>query len=158
MEYILKGQNGNYKIDTESLSDLNLLNLNGNGFHLINHSKSYSVQLLSIDRQTKTIALELDGKSYAFKIEDKLDQLINSLGFDNKTDDGVREIKAPMPGLILDILVKEGEDIEEGSPLFILEAMKMENVIKAATKGKIKTISKAKGDKAEKNELIIELE
>ena len=67
------------------------------------------------------------------------------------------EIHAPMPGLVLEINVSEGQEVEKGDPLLILEAMKMENVIKAPGNGIIKKIHVEKGNPVEKNELLVEL-
>ena len=68
----------------------------------------------------------------------------------------VNSIKAPMPGLILDINVKEGQEVKENDNLIILEAMKMENSITSPRDGIIKSISVNKSDTVEKNQLLIE--
>ncbi|MDX1317201.1 MAG: acetyl-CoA carboxylase biotin carboxyl carrier protein subunit, partial [Xanthomarina gelatinilytica] len=70
----------------------------------------------------------------------------------------VNEIKAPMPGLILDIHVKEGQEVKEDDALLILEAMKMENVLTSPRDGIIKSISVSKNDTVDKNQLLIEFE
>lgn len=67
-------------------------------------------------------------------------------------------IKAPMPGLIIDIMVKEGQSIEKGTPLLILEAMKMENVLKADGEGIVKSIEIIKGQAVDKGQILIEME
>ncbi len=61
-----------------------------------------------------------------------------------------------MPGLLLDIKVQEGQEVQKGEILLILEAMKMENVIKAPTDARIKHIKVQKGQTVEKNQLLIE--
>jgi biotin carboxyl carrier protein len=63
-----------------------------------------------------------------------------------------------MPGLVLNILVSPGQAVQKGDPLIILEAMKMENVIKAAGEGHIKAINVLKGAAVEKGQLLLELE
>jgi len=63
-----------------------------------------------------------------------------------------------MPGLVLDVLVENGQEIEEGQPVMVLEAMKMENVIKSKFAGRIKEVHCAKGDAIDKNQLLIECE
>ena len=57
----------------------------------------------------------------------------------------INDIKAPMPGLILDVQVKEGDEVEEGDYLLVLEAMKMENTLTAPRGGKVKTVRSKKG-------------
>ena len=68
------------------------------------------------------------------------------------------EIRAPMPALVVRIEVKEGESVHEGQGLVILEAMKMENEIKAQASGKVKEIRISAGKAVEKDELLILLE
>ena len=82
--------------------------------------------------------------------------LINEMGFEIGATNKVNVIKAPMPGLILDILVKEEDEVQENDNLLILEAMKMENVLAAPRTGKIKAISVEKEDAVNKNQLLIE--
>ena len=67
----------------------------------------------------------------------------------------IAEVKAPMPGLILDVLAKPGQEVKKGDQLMILEAMKMENVLKAQGEGVISGIEVAKGDSVEKNQVLI---
>jgi biotin carboxyl carrier protein len=63
-----------------------------------------------------------------------------------------------IPGTIMDILVKEGQDVEKGDDLIILEAMKMQNRLKSHVKGRIKNICITKGNKVSKGTLLIEIE
>jgi biotin carboxyl carrier protein len=67
-------------------------------------------------------------------------------------------VKAPMPGLVLNIVVEPGQTVEKGDPMIILEAMKMENVIKAAGEGRVKAIKVQKGMAVDKGQLLIELD
>ena len=60
-----------------------------------------------------------------------------------------------MPGLVLDGLVNIGDEVSIDQPLMILEAMKMENVIKSPSEGKVKSIHIAKSDTVEKNQMLI---
>jgi biotin carboxyl carrier protein len=63
-----------------------------------------------------------------------------------------------IPGTVLDIMVKEGETVEKGHDLMILDAMKMQNRLKAGIAGKIKKIHAVRGDKVSKGTLLLELE
>lgn len=63
-----------------------------------------------------------------------------------------------MPGLILDILVEEGQEVNEEDQLVILEAMKMENVITSPRNGVIKKIGVSKGDAVDKKQMLIEFQ
>ncbi|HEY4196679.1 MAG TPA: acetyl-CoA carboxylase biotin carboxyl carrier protein subunit, partial [Mucilaginibacter sp.] len=67
----------------------------------------------------------------------------------------VSEIKAPMPGLVLKLFVEEGSEVKKGENLFILEAMKMENIIKSPADVTVKTVKIKPGDKVEKGQVLL---
>jgi biotin carboxyl carrier protein len=75
---------------------------------------------------------------------------------DNLAAKKVNEVKAPMPGMVLKILVKDGDEVKKGDPLLVLEAMKMENILKSPTDGVIKKIAAVTGVAVEKNQLLIQ--
>jgi len=77
------------------------------------------------------------------------------MGISNLDSAQVNDMKAPMPGLILDILVTPGQEVKKGDQLLILEAMKMENVLKAPGDGTVSSIEVAKGDSVEKGQVLI---
>ena len=68
----------------------------------------------------------------------------------------VNEVKAPMPGMVLNILVQEGAEVKKGDALLVLEAMKMENIIKSPCDGTVKRVAATKGTAVEKNQLLIQ--
>jgi acetyl-CoA carboxylase biotin carboxyl carrier protein len=68
------------------------------------------------------------------------------------------EILAPMPGTIVNVLVKEGEEVLEYQEVVILEAMKMENAIPTPEAGKVKEIKVKKDDKVSTNQVLMVLE
>jgi biotin carboxyl carrier protein len=63
-----------------------------------------------------------------------------------------------IPGTVLDILVKPGQTVKQGDDLMILDAMKMQNLLKCSMDGKVKAIMVKKGDKVSKGKLLLELE
>ncbi len=65
---------------------------------------------------------------------------------------------APVPGKIVDVFVKPGDDVDEGTPLVVLEAMKMENELRAPKKGTVTAVLVTKGDTAERGQLLVGLE
>jgi len=69
-----------------------------------------------------------------------------------------RIILSFIPGTVLSILIKEGQEIKKGDDLLILDAMKMQNKLKCKMDGKVKTIAVKKGDKVSKGTVLIELE
>lgn len=70
----------------------------------------------------------------------------------------INSVKAPMPGLVLEVSVAPGQAVQKGDTLLILEAMKMENVIKAAGEGVVKAIPATKGLAVDKGQVLIEFE
>ena len=68
---------------------------------------------------------------------------------------GTGTIKSPLPGVILDVFVKEGDSVKIGQKLIVLEAMKMENNIESDKAGKIVSISKGKGDSVMEGDVLI---
>lgn len=126
--------------------------------HVLHENKSYNVELVSENKADKTSVLKVNGNLYSISIEDQYDALLKQLGIDNSLATKVKDIKAPMPGLVLSILTEEGREVGKGDNILILEAMKMENIIKSPTDGKIRNILVSKGDKVEKNQILIQFE
>ncbi|HPF97959.1 MAG: acetyl-CoA carboxylase biotin carboxyl carrier protein subunit [Flavobacteriaceae bacterium] len=143
--------------DTE-VNSLDCIELPNHSYHVLENSKSYHVTFKSKDLNNKSYLALINGREYQVNIQDELDELIKSMGFQIGSSKHVNQIKSPMPGLILDILVKEGQEVKEGDLLLILEAMKMENSIVSPTNGKVKTIAVSKETTVTKNELLIEFE
>jgi biotin carboxyl carrier protein len=102
--------------------------------------------------------VEINGEYFEVKILSSLDHQLSKMGMNTLKANKVKEIKAPMPGLVLEVNVEEGDEVITSQKLLILEAMKMENVIKIPNDGKIKTIKVKKGQAVEKGQILIELE
>lgn len=124
--------------------------------HVIYGHRSYNVEIVEENRQDKICTVKVNGNIYEIRIEDSYDQLLKQLGMDNAQASKIRTVKAPMPGMVLNVMVNEGSTVVKGENLLILEAMKMENMIKSPTEGVIRKISVTKGDKVEKNTILIE--
>jgi len=129
-----------------------------NSYSVIKDNKSYGIEVLEVKADEKSFLIKVDGIKYLFNAKDKYDELLHSLGMDNLASAKVADLKAPMPGLVLEVSVEGGQSVSKGDALLILEAMKMENVIKSPTDGVIKSISVNKGETVEKNQLILNFE
>ncbi|MEY3419934.1 MAG: hypothetical protein RIR48_214, partial [Bacteroidota bacterium] len=110
------------------------------------------------DHQTKKAWINVSGFDFRIKINEPLDKLINDLGFLKAAKHSVKEIKSPMPGMVVNIFVKEGDSVLEGEKLLTLEAMKMENILKSPGEGIIKKINIEKTQSVDKNQILIEFE
>lgn len=124
----------------------------------IHNHQSCFVKLLESDITGKKAVIELDGSSYETEIKDELDIRLEQMGFNAVSAKHVKEVKAPMPGLVLEIAVSEGQEVNEGDRLLILSAMKMENIIQIQSSGKIKKLHVQAGQAVEKGQLLIEME
>jgi biotin carboxyl carrier protein len=124
-------------------------------FHVIRDNRSYTVEVIKADYNEKSFMILVNGNKYQLNVKDKFDELLKSLGLDNMKSSKVNEIKAPMPGLVLDIRVAEGAEVKKGDPVLVLEAMKMENILKSPTDGIVKKINVKKGIAVEKNQVLI---
>lgn len=125
-------------------------------FHILKNNVSYNVDIIRISKEDKTALIRVNGNKYEVKVTDKFDELLKNLGMDSLAAKKINNIKAPMPGLVLNIIAKEGDAVKKGDPLLVLEAMKMENILKSPTDGVVKRIAVTKGVAVEKNQLLIE--
>ncbi|MFT5723358.1 MAG: biotin carboxyl carrier protein [Bacteroidia bacterium] len=127
-------------------------------YHILLNNKSMAAEIIQVNRNTKTVKLLVDQKTYVVQVEDEFDHLLSKMGIDKTASEKVSEVKSPMPGLVLAINVKIGDIVEAGDPLMVLEAMKMENVIAAPNEGVIAKIEVKTQDKVDKNQVLLRFE
>jgi biotin carboxyl carrier protein len=125
-------------------------------FHILFNQKSYRAEVVKADKASKTFTLKINNHLHTVEAKDKFDLLLEKLGMSNANAGKVNNIKAPMPGLIINMKVQVGDVVKAGDPLLILEAMKMENMLKSPGDGVVKTVKVKKGDTVEKNQILIE--
>ena len=135
---------------------LDTLVIKDNLLHILHQHISYRVEIVSFSKEEKLASIKVNGQTYSIAIKDRFDDLLHQLGLDNLQSSKVAELKAPMPGLVLSVLVKEGDEVKKGDNLFVLEAMKMENIIKSPADVTIKSIKIKPSDKVEKNQVLIQ--
>ncbi len=143
------------EINNQEFLNLDFVSLGENKFHILKNSQSFKVEVIHTDFENKTFTIKINGNEQQIQLLDHYDLLIQKMGLNISSDNKMNEVKAPMPGLVLDVLVEAGQTFEKGEPLLILEAMKMENVIKASAAGVIKDVKIAQGDKVEKLQKLI---
>lgn len=138
--------------------DFRVIHREGEYLTVLYKDKISKVQILEENFQQRYYKLLIDGVSIQFEIETPLDVQIREMGMEKMGSSKIDKIEAPMPGLVLDVLVQAGKEVEAGEPLLILEAMKMENVIKAAGDGTVKEIKVKAKDAVDKNQVMITFE
>jgi biotin carboxyl carrier protein len=125
-------------------------------FHILHNNKSYRAEIVKTDVASKTFIIKINGHTYDVELKDKFDLLLEKMGMNAAAGAKINNIKAPMPGLIIDLKVKAGDSVKQGDQLLILEAMKMENIIKSPGEGTVKTVKVKKGDSVEKGQVMLE--
>jgi biotin carboxyl carrier protein len=135
-----------------------IVQLHAGYFHILHNNKSYKAEVVESDRVLKTFTLKINNHIHTVAVKDKFDQLLEKLGMSTAAAGKVNNIKAPMPGLIIDVKIQAGDIVKINDPLLILEAMKMENVLKSPGEGVVKSVTVKKGDKVEKNQVLIEFQ
>ncbi|MEY4539210.1 MAG: hypothetical protein RLZZ306_967 [Bacteroidota bacterium] len=135
-----------------------MVEIKDGNFHVIYNHKSYNAEVLETDYQTKSFLIKINNTKYTISVKDRFDILLDQLGMSDANAAKVNDLKAPMPGLIVDIKVQVGDVIKKGDTILILEAMKMENVLKAVGEGIVKNIKITPKQNVEKNQVLIEFE
>lgn len=151
-------QQTNFEWTEDDLKKLDAIQLNNNQYHVLDAGKPYKVEIVSTDFIAKKYTIKVNNNTYEVAISDTLDILIQSMGIERGKNKVVNAIKAPMPGLILEISVEVGQEVKENDPLLILEAMKMENSFLSPRNGTIKSIAVQKGMAVDKGQLLVEFE
>lgn len=127
-----------------------------NTFIVSGNNKLFEAYLTSIDTDRKKMTWQVNGQYLEIKITSSIDKLLTDLGISTIGKQKINEIKAPMPGLIRKILSHPGDILDPGSPVLILEAMKMENIIKSPpVEVKVKKILVEEGKTVEKGSVMI---
>jgi len=154
MAYIIEIDKETFEL--ENANGVDAVQISDSKFHVLEGNQSYQVEIIESD--LKKITVEVNGNKYDVNIKDSYDQLVKKLGFATVNNQKLKNIKAPMPGLIIDILVEPGQEVQKGDQLLILEAMKMENVLKSEGEGIVKEVLFTKGSAVDKGQVIIEME
>lgn len=137
---------------------LDIHKIDRNRISILHNNKSYSAEVVVLNKEEKTCLIKVNGNNYSLVINDQFDELLHRLGMDKLAGSKISEQKAPMPGLVLNVCVGVGDEVKKGDNLLVLEAMKMENIIKSPADLKVKSLKVKPGDKVEKNQVLISFE
>ena len=120
-------------------------------FSIILDGRSYNVE---VDKFNGSYQVETRGEVYSFRVTDERETVLE----ENVQAMGRVEIKAPMPGMVVEILQEEGSEVSTGSGVMVLEAMKMQNEIASPSSGTVTEIPVKAGDSVNVDELLFVVE
>lgn len=112
-----------------------------NTWSVIIDNRVYEIDLFF---QEEDVDLLIDGDTYSLRVLNEQKRALR--GVQEAAGGGKQLITAPMPGKVVKILVKEGEEVDEKQGVIVIEAMKMENEFKSKSSGKVKEIFVTEGD------------
>ncbi len=134
---------------------LQIVKQNDETLLLITPNKVYTITCLNINHETKTLTLLYNGNKFNASITEPIDEILKSMGLENALTPKISDMKAPMPGLVLQVLVNPGDEVNKGDKILVLEAMKMENAIKSPTDGIVNDVHVSQGMAVDKNQILI---
>ena len=155
--YSVSQEDGKWLLNNEE-ANLDVCQLPNGMISVLLNGKSYTAIVEKTDRKAKEVTLRVNGQVYTMSIKEPIDQLLTNMGMDLKSMQKAEPVKAPMPGMILRVLVTPGQQVNKGDGLVILEAMKMENQLKATAPGTVKAIKVTERTAVEKGAVLIEME
>ncbi len=142
----------------KEIDGADIVKLDKDRFNIIKNNKSYTLKVLENNLKLKQLTLEFDSQIYVVDIIDQMDILLKKMGFGDSGKKLITEVKAPMPGLVIEITAQLNQALKSGDKVMVIEAMKMENSIIMPSDAIIKNILVKKGDAVVKGQLLIELD
>jgi biotin carboxyl carrier protein len=142
------------------------ITVNGEERHIDFKSISESLYSVIIENASFEVVVEqrdgqyhvlMQGDMYEVEVLDERQQRLARATSGFGVAQGEINLKSPMPGLIVDVRVQEGQSVEQGQSLIVLESMKMENELKAPRAGTVTRVHIAKGDSVEQNKVLVTL-
>ncbi len=156
--YKVKANDFEFTFTKEQIDALDIIQKSPTEFHLLKGHHSVNAKLIDANKTSKQQIVEVEGESFNIEIKEELDLMLDTMGFGAVSNKQIKEVKAPMPGLVLEIAVTEGQEVFEGEKILILVAMKMENSILIHANATIKKVSVVAGQAVEKGQVLVELE
>ena len=154
-EYVIDVQGSAIKVNGAEI-DIDYCAVSEEELHFIYQGKSYRVSLVSL--KGKSGVLRLNEKEVSVLMRNPKEKILEKIGISADAEARLDDLQAPMPGKILKVLKSPGEKIVKGEGLLVLEAMKMENVLKASADSVISNVIVQEGDAVEKNQILITFE
>ena len=134
------------------------INHSENEIILSNGSKKFECKILKENSIDQSYIVKINGEISTIRLIKQVEKTIEKLGIQKGNQKNINILKAPMPGLILDVIVKESDLVKKGDPVIILEAMKMENILSSPVDGIVKEIKVNPEQTVEKNNILIKFD
>jgi biotin carboxyl carrier protein len=127
-------------------------------FKLIHNGQLFHGELLEDKSEDQLLRIKINHRVFEIRKKGSLDDLISAMGLDVPKVRKLKELQAPMPGRIVQVTIAVGQELHPGDEILSLEAMKMENVLKAEGTGVVKAILISAGQVVEKGTVLVEFE
>lgn len=145
-------------VSKDQENEIRILERKDNQLTFLFNNKKYSAEIQELSEDGRNMKILLGHTPFSLSIQDGLDQLVDSMGMNTSVVEAEGDLTSPMPGLVLDVKVNEGDEVSAGDPIIILEAMKMENLLQAPISGTVKSVKVANGESVDKNQLLVIIE
>jgi biotin carboxyl carrier protein len=155
LPFILDVNAGQYTFQLIDSDNITLNDSDVNNQIILDNNKAKLVSVKEVNHELKRYQIQIDGRIYLVQISDAVDQLILKMNLKSKKSNQLKELRAPMPGLVRQVNVQVGDEVDSGDSLFILEAMKMENVLKSPVNGIVSDLFVKPGESVEKNQILL---
>lgn len=151
-EFAITRSEEGFFVDGEK-QPVDILSLPDGRFHILHKGRSYNAEVT--ERYGRTLTLKVNGKLCSVEVTNTFDELLKKMGMYNAATAEVSDLKAPMPGLVVSVEVEPGALVKKGDSLLVLEAMKMENVLKASAETTVSSVNVKEGDTVTKNQVLV---
>ena len=138
----------NYEIDFEAVSGQPV-------YSLIVDGRSHEAYVQEGEEDWQVL---LRGRLYPVKVEDERERRLRAAAGGGVAEGGEYHLKAPMPGLVFTVSVEEGQEVEKGQVLLILESMKMQNELKSPRDGVVNRIKVKAGESVEQKQALLSVQ
>jgi biotin carboxyl carrier protein len=155
LPFLLDVNAGQFTFQLTDVDNITLNNIDVNNQIILDNNKSKLVSVKGADHELKRYQIQIDGRIYQVQISDAVDQQILKMNLKSKKSNQLKELRAPMPGLVRQVNVQVGDQVDAGDSLFILEAMKMENILKSPVNGTVSDLFVKPGESVEKNQILL---
>lgn len=146
-EYQVKIKGDHLLVDNQPVEN-NLVTLNGNGLHMLDQGRR-SLEMTILSKEVDSYEVHVSGRRFIARVQPerprKRRNALQSAG----------DLQAPMPGLVVNVLVKEGDQVITGQTLIVLESMKMQMQMRSAVAGTVTRVSVRPGQKVSKGSLLV---